>query len=195
MNKSTKLLIPLVIVILLGAFGLSESPGKTNDINDSAKNARKTEPTISGIAGISGETVLVAKAIDGDTVELEDGRKVRYIGIDTPETKDPRRPVGCFGKQAAKENKALVEGKRIILQKDISDTDKYDRLLRYVYLPLEDGQVVFINDYLVREGFAKISTYPPDVKYTEKFIEAEKYARENNLGLWGSCDTLKKENS
>lgn len=137
--------------------------------------------------GIEGERALVVKAVDGDTVELDDGQAVRLIGIDTPETVDPRRPVGCFGKEASNETKKLLTGKMVILQKDISNTDKYQRLLRYVYLPLENGQILFINDYLVRTGFAKVYTYQPDVKFNEQFRQAETEARENKKGLWGRC--------
>lgn len=141
----------------------------------------------SSASEVYGEKAFVSKVIDGDTIELENGQRVRYIGIDTPETVDPRRPVGCFGKEASNRNKGLVEGKIVILQKDISDTDKYGRLLRYIYLPLEDKTTLFVNDYLIREGFAKSSTYPPDVKFTDRFKSAEEEARLNNRGLWGRC--------
>src|SRR3990167_3408922 len=79
-------------------------------------------------------TVLVTRVIDGDTIEIEGGQKVRYIGIDTPETVDPRKPVQCFGVEASNKNKELVSGKRDRLEKDVSETDKYGRLLRYIYI-------------------------------------------------------------
>ena len=123
--------------------------------------------------------LLITKVIDGDTVELENGQRVRYIGIDTPETKDPNRPVGCYGEEAYQKNKSLVEGKRVRLEKDVSETDKYGRLLRYVYIGDQ-----FINELLVKEGFANASSYPPDIKHQELFKKAEKTARESNLGLW-----------
>lgn len=125
---------------------------------------------------------LVSRVIDGDTIELSSGEKVRYIGIDTPETKDPRKPVQCFGKEAYLKNKELVEGKAVKMEKDISERDKYGRLLRYVFV----GDL-FINDYLVRQGFARVYSYPPDIKYQSQFLEAERQARENNRGLWPSC--------
>lgn len=146
--------------------------------------------TGSAVVGIEGERGIVTKVIDGDTIELESGQTVRFVGIDTPETKDPRRPVGCFGKEASAETTKLLAGQEIIMQKDVSETDKYQRLLRYIYLPLEEGQYLFVNDYLVRAGFAKAYTYPPDVKFNEQFLEAEREAREKKLGLWGRCDTL-----
>ncbi len=125
---------------------------------------------------------LVTRVIDGDTIEIEGGQKVRYIGIDTPETVDPRKPVQCFGVEASNRNKQLVDGKRVRLEKDISETDKYGRLLRYVYI-----DNIFVNLALVQGGFAYSSTYPPDVKYQNQFLEAERLAREQKIGLWSAC--------
>lgn len=124
----------------------------------------------------------VVKVVDGDTIALENGEVVRYIGIDTPETVHPSKPVQCFGKEASEKNKELVEGKMVKLEKDVSERDKYGRLLRYVWV---NG--IFVNDYLVREGYAYVSTYPPDVKYSEQFLKAQQEARENKKGLWASC--------
>ena len=126
--------------------------------------------------------VRVSRIIDGDTIEIEGGQKVRYIGMNTPETVDPRKPVQCFGKEASSRNKELLTGKEIELEKDVSETDKYGRLLRYVYL---DGRM--INEQLVEEGYAQVDTMPPDVKYKQIFVSAEKKAREAKLGLWGNA--------
>lgn len=145
-----------------------------------------TEATSSAALGVEGQETVVIEAIDGDTIEIAGGQRVRYIGIDTPETVDPRRPVGCYGKEASLENKSLVEGKKVILEKDVSETDKFNRLLRYVYVK-DEGKTIFINEYLAREGFAKSSSYPPDIKYQQVFIEAEREARELKKGLWGKC--------
>lgn len=125
---------------------------------------------------------LVTRVIDGDTIELETGQKVRYIGIDTPETKDPRSAVECFGQEAAQRNAELVADKYVQLEKDISETDRYGRLLRYVFV---DGKLV--NQLLVEEGYAVASSYPPDVAKQEVFREAEAQARLHLKGLWGSC--------
>lgn len=144
--------------------------------------------TESATFGVEGERVLVTEVIDGDTLKINNEQKVRLIGIDTPETKDPRKPMQCFGKEASNELKRLIDKKYVILEKDISETDKYSRLLRYIYLPLESGQVLFIQDYLVRGGFAKVLTYPPDVKFNEQLREAERSAKENNRGLWSKCN-------
>ncbi len=133
------------------------------------------------------ETVKVTRVIDGDTIEIEDKRKIRYIGINSPELHDPRQPVQCFGREAYEKNKKLVEGKTVRLEKDVSETDKYKRLLRYVYV----GDL-FINDYLIRRGFAQKSTFPPDVKYADLFSQAQKEAVENNRGLWATCPSKQK---
>lgn len=143
--------------------------------------------TSSATQGIEGERALVRRVVDGDTIELWNGKTVRFIGMDTPETVDPRRPVGCFGKEASNETKNLLTGKIVILQKDTSDTDKFGRLLRLIYLPLENGEILFVNDYLIREGFAKVKTYPPDVKFESRFSAAERQAKEVKKGLWGKC--------
>lgn len=148
-------------------------------------NQVQPTPTPTNQATPSAQTVKVTRVVDGDTIEIEGGQKVRYIGIDTPETVDPKKPVQCFGKEASNKNKELVENKQVRLEKDVSETDQFGRLLRYVYI--DD---VFVNDYLVRNGFAHSSTFPPDVKYQSQFLEAEKEARENGRGLWaeGVCN-------
>ena len=124
----------------------------------------------------------VTRVVDGDTIEIEGGEKVRYTGVDTPETVDPRKPVQCFGIEASKKNKELVEGKTVRLGKDITDRDKYSRLLRYVWV--DD---LFVNLELVKQGFANSYSYPPDIKYQKEFLAAEKEAREAERGLWKAC--------
>lgn len=182
--NSTKLIILSSIFIIAAGLGLlfSQLPQPTPHVVEFTPIA-----TTSGVVGIEGERTLVTKVIDGDTIEIEGGKSVRLIGIDTPETVDPKRPVGCFGKEASDKTKSLLSGKVVILQKDISETDKYSRLLRYVYLPLDDGQILFIDDFLVREGFARVLTYPPDIKHNEQFRQAETEAKIAKKGLWGRC--------
>jgi len=131
-----------------------------------------------------GEVVVrVVRVIDGDTIEVETGDRVRYIGMDAPETVDPRKPVQCFGAEASKKNRELVEGKSVRLKRDISDRDAYGRLLRYAYL--QEGQLV--NLELVRQGYARALTFPPDVEYADEFVAAEESARRSKLGLWSAC--------
>lgn len=194
-NKSPIIfLLITTILITLGSLLLWKGTTHLEKLNSDQHSRVFIQPSPtsqeSDIAGVQGQEVLVARVIDGDTIEVQtsmDILTVRYIGIDTPETVDPRRPAQCFGRQASNENKKLVEGKRVILAKDVSETDKYGRLLRYVYVKLENGELLFVNDYLIRQGFAKVSTFPPDVKYSQSFLEAEREARENRMGLWNSC--------
>jgi micrococcal nuclease len=127
----------------------------------------------------------VSRVIDGDTIEVSINGylyTVRYIGIDTPETVHPSKPVECFGVEASNKNKALVEGKTVCLEKDVSETDMYGRLLRYVWV----GDMM-VNAELVRLGYAQVSTYPPDVKYQDYFLQLQRQARDAGLGLWGQC--------
>ncbi len=135
---------------------------------------------------ISREISRVKRVIDGDTIELDTGERLRYIGMDTSEVVDPRKPVQCFGVEARERNKELVEGKLVVLVKDISERDKYNRLLRYVWV----GST-FINFELVKEGYATASTYPPDVAHAKEFVAAEKEAREAKRGLWKACPSIK----
>ncbi len=125
----------------------------------------------------------VVRVIDGDTIEVNIGGqiyKVRYIGIDTPETVHPTIGEEPCGKEASDKNRELVEGKVVKLEKDVSEMDKYGRLLRYVYV----GDV-FINAELVRLGYAQVATYPPDVKYQDLFLQLQREAREAGRGCWG----------
>lgn len=128
------------------------------------------------------QLVKLSYVIDGDTIIVDGNKKVRYIGINTSELKTKTTPDECFSKEALAENKKLLENKQILLEKDVSEVDKYNRLLRYVW-----ADNTFVNDYLIRNGFAKIDTYPPDTKYYLQFKQAEKEAKENNRGLWKEC--------
>ncbi len=130
-----------------------------------------------------GQAIKVVRAIDGDTVELVNGDRLRYIGIDTPEEVDPRKPVQCFAKEAAVANKNLVEGKTVVFYKDISDRDKYGRWLGFVYL--NDG--TFVNRILVREGFAFAYPYKPDITDADELQLDETNARRAGHGLWAAC--------
>jgi micrococcal nuclease len=133
----------------------------------------------------AGDVVSVTRIIDGDTLEVSGGETVRLIGIDTPETKHPSRPVECFGAQASEHATALMgPGTDIRLVYDVERTDRYGRTLAYVYRA-SDG--LFVNLEMVRDGFAAVATYPPNVGHVEEFLAAEREARSNNRGLWGAC--------
>ena len=159
--------------------------------NNPTKFNLKNNPTIKiSPTPIKGVTIVVS-VIDGDTIILNDQSHLRYIGVDTPELHHPKIKLQCFGEEAKIANQKLVEGKEIIMETDVSNVDRYKRLLRYVWVKNNNSSnsAIFVNDYLVRQGFAYASTFPPDVKYAKQFIEAETEARENNRGLWSKCET------
>ena len=127
----------------------------------------------------------VKQVIDGDTFKVNIAGKVeslRMIGIDTPETVDPRKPVQCFGVEASNKAKLLLTGKKVSLEVDPSqgERDKYDRLLRYAYL--EDG--TFFNKVMISDGYAHEYTYGTPYKYQVEFKQAEADARNGKRGLW-----------
>ncbi len=135
------------------------------------------------------KTYLVTRVIDGDTIDVSINQKnvrVRLIGINTPETVDPRRPVECFGQEASKKAKELLLNKMVSLEMDISqsDKDKYGRLLRYVRV----GDV-FVNLEMITQGFAYEYTYITPYKYQKSFKLAQAEARTAKRGLWadGIC--------
>ncbi|HUR17678.1 MAG TPA: thermonuclease family protein [Acidimicrobiales bacterium] len=133
----------------------------------------------------AGLDVTVERVVDGDTIVVSGGERVRLIGVDTPETKDPRRPVGCFGKQASDFTAALLPaGSRVRLEGDVEQRDRYQRLLAYVYR-LPDG--LFVNAELLRRGFGQVLTIPPNVAHSDDFVALAREAREDDRGLWGAC--------
>ena len=127
----------------------------------------------------------VSRVVDGDTVEVSpaiDGvSDVRLIGVDTPETYGGTEP---FGEQASAFTKETLSGQRVALEFDVERIDSYGRILAYVYLP--DGSM--FNEILVRQGYAQAATFPPNVRYTDRFLTAQREAREANRGLWGLSD-------
>jgi micrococcal nuclease len=129
---------------------------------------------------------------DGDTIRVDvggQGETVRLILIDTPETRDPNNPPECYGAEATAFLKELLPpGSKLYLETDVSERDRFGRLLRYVWL--DHGEEVFqVNEAMVRSGYAAQSTFPPDVKYEERMQEAARFAREHGYGLWSACQT------
>lgn len=122
--------------------------------------------------------------MDGDTFWIEDGSekglKIRLIGVNTPETQHPRKPVEYFGIEASDYVKKKLEGKKVRLEFDVERNDYYGRTLAYVFL--EDG--TFLNADLVENGYANTMTIPPNVRHADLFLNLERKARENNTGLW-----------
>ncbi len=139
------------------------------------------------------ESTVVARVVDGDTLHLADGRRVRLIGIDTPEihesaklrrdserTRQDIQTIKALGRQSFEFTRTMVEGKPVRLEYDVERQDKYKRLLAYVYL--EDG--TFVNAEIVRQGYANLLTIPPNVRYADLFKQYYAEARENRRGLW-----------
>jgi micrococcal nuclease len=125
---------------------------------------------------------LVTNVVDGDTIHVlihNQKETVRLVLVDTPETKHPNKPIEPFGSEASKFVKDLLEGKKVKLEQDISTTDRYGRLLMYVWL--NDRMV---NEILLERGLARVAVFPPDVKYVEAFRAVQKKAQEAQLGIW-----------
>lgn len=162
-------------IAIVGNFKLNNTIPNDNVATDVVKEIVTQNKT-------SGDAIKIVRVIDGDTIEIAGGEKIRYIGIDAPETVDPRKTAQCFGREASRKNKELVEGKMARLEKDVMDRDKYHRLLRYVWV----GNT-FVNLALVQQGFAYSYSYPPDIKYQHLFIKAQQEAMKGKHGLWRSC--------
>ncbi len=131
----------------------------------------------------------VVRVIDGDTIVASfDGseERIRLIGINTPETVDPRRPAECYGAEASVRTKTLLpEGTAIRVERDAELRDRYERLLAYVRRTSDD---LFVNLSLIQDGFARSYPYPPNTAHQRDFSAAERAARSASAGLWGSCD-------
>jgi len=135
------------------------------------------------------EVGVVTDVTDGDTIELGDCRKIRYLGIDTPETVHPEKPIECYGPESSNINKQLVLNKKVLLFKGNKDKDSFGRYLRYVLLAENS---IFVNQHLVENGFAKVYT-----KYIEdniepvykKLQESEIEAKQNSIGRWEKCES------
>ena len=124
----------------------------------------------------------VIRVIDGDTVELKNGERLRYNDIDAPETVHPSKPIECYGEEASKKNKELVEGETILVELGNPEKDRYGRLLGYVYI--DD---LFVNAELVRGGYAEVNSYGNPGSKIAELINIERDAKLKSTGLWSSC--------
>ncbi|PKG26956.1 nuclease [Cytobacillus horneckiae] len=153
---------------------------------DAAKKVEEEKIAKANDLGLIEATV--SRIVDGDTIELSDGSKVRLVGVNTPESTNRTEE---YGKEASNYTSSILEGKKVWLQKDVSDSDRYNRLLRIVWLDIPSDDMneneirakMFNADFVIN-GFAEPSTYPPDVKYSDYFVKFAKVAREQNTGLW-----------
>lgn len=172
MKRPSKKLTSLIfsLLILLAAYFLKGNPVETKS------------------SSASYGFYQIVKVVDGDTITVSiDGKNigVRLIGLNTPETLDPRKPVQCFGKEASDQAKKMLSGQTVRLEADSTQDskDKYDRLLRYVFLA--DGTL--FNKWMIENGFGFEYTYDSNpYQYQTDFKLAEKSARENQRGLWAS---------
>lgn len=212
----SSLAIILGIILIIWFSSSSEQTAKKRElqktnsvvstVNDSKVEEKKEEPkekaeekesTINNDDSSIFETAKVVSITDGDTIVVDiNGKteKLRFIGIDTPEIHHPNKPVQHFGKEASDYTTKQLTNKTIYLQKDVSERDKYGRLLRYVWLvkpsknePSKEEVIEnCFNAELVKNGYAHAYTYPPDIKYNEIFKELEAKAREKRIGLWSN---------
>jgi micrococcal nuclease len=136
------------------------------------------------VGGTQSGAAVVERVVDGDTIVLRGGERVRYIGIDTPESVKPGTPVQCFAKAASAENRRLVAGERVRLVRDVEPRDRYGRTLAYVYRE-RDG--LFVNAELVRRGYGTTLTIPPNVAHAAEFGRLAGAARRAGRGLWSRC--------
>ena len=141
------------------------------------------------------EQARVVRVVDGDTIVVNRGRgaeKVRLILVDTPETVHPRKAVQYYGKEASNFTKSQLTGTTVYLEKDVSEYDRYHRLLRYVWTDIpnsaSDLSSKCFNAVLVQEGYAQVYTFPPDLKYVNEFRALQTQARSAHAGLWGNPD-------
>lgn len=138
---------------------------------------------------------LVTTVSDGDTIEINDKDKVRFLGIDTPELehKQSNIKLECFAKDAETRMRQLVLGKYVYLEKESRDKDKYGRLLRNVFLPLdkEETKFLYLNGYMLGEGYARLYVLEQKLKYKEGLEIYQEEAQLEKRGLWGSCDREK----
>ena len=137
------------------------------------------------------QEATVTQIVDGDTIHVEIGGqefRVRYIGIDAPEIAHDSNPGERLGPEATQANADLVQGKRVILEKDTSDTDQFGRLLRYVWLPTGPGPLTWtlVDRELAAEGMADVKSYPPDTYWQDILQQAEDQAKADHLGIWSA---------
>lgn len=164
---------------------------KTSNATNIATSYNTTINTIEKTLAPSPVTYTVKRVVDGDTLKIDYNGKeesVRLIGVDTPESVHPDESKNTeFGKKASEFSKNYLEGKQISLEFDVQERDKYGRLLAYVYL---NG--IMYNKTLLEEGYAKIATYPPNVKYVDDFTKIQEEARNNKKGLWAYQTTTEE---
>jgi endonuclease YncB( thermonuclease family) len=192
----------VVAAVLLAACApaseASGPPSASNAVDSGTPSARPTTTSSAPLPSIDVadltpigplERATLVRIVDGDTIVVDRGRgreTVRYIGMDTPETVRPGSPVEFMGPEATAANAALLGDRDVFLERDVSETDRFDRLLRNVWVqdPGRPGGWLLVNLALVAGGWAQVSTFPPDVRYVDELLAAQAAAREAGVGLW-----------
>jgi len=179
----------VALIAFAAALGACQPPASPSESQGSLVPSRPPgSVAAAAIAPIGAlQEARVVRVSDGDTIEVEvDGERtlLRYIGLDAPEIEGPYADVEWLGPEAAQANRNLVDGQTIFLERDVSDTDRNGRLLRYVWLG--DGAAwVMVNRELVRLGLAEAHDYEPDTLYSEILFKAQREAELAKAGLWG----------
>lgn len=170
----------LAVTLALSATALAACAGSAGAPLPAARPDVVTSPLPRG------DDATIERVVDGDTVVLAGGKRVRLIGVDTPETVAPNKPVECYGKEASAATKALLPtGTPVRLVRDVERQDRYKRDLAYVYR-VSDG--LFVSGYLVREGFARPLSIKPNVAHRTELARWSAQAKQEGLGLWSACD-------
>lgn len=185
--SAKSILVAVVILLVVGTIayaagsGADDEPLATQSVVTPTLSESSLVPTPTP-ADVRIET-LVVRVIDGDTIEVDlEGiiTDIRLIGVDTPEPVHPRQPDECLGREASRFTTRKLNGRLVELEFDVERLDRYGRTLAYVWV----GNAMF-NEVLVEQGFAQVSTYPPNVKYEKRFTAAQRNARAGQRGLWG----------
>lgn len=192
MKKVILSTITLILIIIFSIIGFKSAQNiqNTDIIINNTSNSYNDTKVKEKLDTSKFEKAYVKRVVDGDTIIATINNtdyRVRFIGINTPES---TTKIEEYGKEASNYTKEMLTGKTVYLEKDIRNTDKYDRLLRYVWLEIpneissDEINTKMFNAILLINGYAKLFTYPPDVKYAKYFKPLEEKARKNNIGLW-----------
>ena len=202
MSPGRLVTVGVVVLLVLGAIGgvsgctpdqavatqPQDGPARSTATPPAVARPRPTLPAL--VPGGPTVKAKVVRVVDGDTIVVDIKGKqyhLRYVGMDTPESVKPGTPVERMARESSAANEALVGGRTVLLEKDVSETDRFGRLLRNVWVE-HDGRLVLVGLELVRSGYADVTTFPPDVKYVDQLLAALDEARGAGVGLWAPSD-------
>jgi len=172
-------LILILALLFIGCKSCSHSGRKSLNNRKEVNNSQSQNCTLT-----QGQYYSIKKEVDGDTFWLDDGcdgAKIRFIGMDAPESRNMFKiKEEPYGKESTKYLHQLIVNQKVRVEFDVQKKDRYNRILAYCFL--QDG--TFLNDIMVKSGYALVDTHPPNIKYQDLFIKSQKYARQNNLGIW-----------